>query len=185
MAAGGADVRSIQALHEWLAFLATYRSDASECLSGVQMEIRRAQDWLEEQLGLWQKTVRECEDDVHQKKMELNQRKVPDYTGREPDTTLQEKALRKAQARLEYAEDKVRACKSWSQKLPKIIDENYSGPAARLQAILDGELAAGMAGIARQLDALEKYAGLRRDFTAGTLPSAAATQAAAETEKPK
>ncbi|MCZ2342862.1 MAG: hypothetical protein LC104_13895 [Bacteroidales bacterium] len=166
--ASGADVRSIQAMRDWLADLATYRSDVSESLAGVAMEIRRGLDWLEEQLQFWQRAVRQCEDDVHQAKMELAQRKTPDWSGREPDTTLQVKALRRAQARLEHAEDQVQKCKAWLVRLPKAIDETYSGPAARLQALLDGELPSGMTALSRQIDALEKYTGTQRDF--GTLP---------------
>jgi hypothetical protein len=127
-------------------------------------------DWVQEQLALWQRAVRDCEDEVHQAKMELAQRKMPDYTGREADTTLYEKALRRAQAKLEYAEEQVRKCKSWTVKLPKMVEEAYSGPAGRLQSFLDGELAQGMALLERQIDALERYAGLRRDLGA-QLPS--------------
>lgn len=162
---GGADVRSIQAMRDWLADLATYRSDVSESLAGVAMEIRRGLDWLEEQLQFWQRAVRTCEDEVHQAKMELAQRKTPDWSGREPDTTLQIKALRRAQARHEHAEEQVQKCKSWLVRLPKAIDETYSGPAARLQAFLDGELPGSMATLSRQIDALDKYTGAQRDFS--------------------
>ena len=159
----GADVRSIAALRDWLAALANYRSEAAESLSGIRMEIRRAIDWLDEQHSLWQRAVRQCEDEVHQAKMELTQRKSPDWSGRDPDTTLQEKNLRRARARLEHAEDKVRTCRSWIVKLPKMVDESYAGPSARLQSMIDAELPAGMASLDRRIDTLERYAGIQRD----------------------
>src|SRR3954468_21501440 len=105
--ADAADVRSIDAVRDWHATLTGYGEQLQEAAAGVQMEIRRGFEWLQEQLALWQKGVRECEQDVVQAKPELNARQFPDYSGRMPDTTVQEKNLRQAKARLEHAEDQV------------------------------------------------------------------------------
>ena len=162
--AGGADVRSIQVLRDWLAALAGYKSDASECLSGVQMELRRGITWLEEQHTLWQRAVRQCQDDLHQAKAELSQRKIPNWDGKMPDTTIQERAVRRAKDRLEHAEEQVVRCRTWLVNLPKLVDELYTGPAHRLQTFLDGDLTHGMARLGRQIESLERYAGERQDF---------------------
>src|SRR5436189_2582525 len=102
-----ADVRSIDAVREWHAALATYGETLAESLAGVEMEIRRAHDWLGEQLSAWQRAVRDCEEDVTRAKAELSQRKFQTFDGREPDCTVQERSLRRARARLEHAEDQV------------------------------------------------------------------------------
>lgn len=170
MAAPGADVRSIPALSEWLGTLAAYQSAASDSLAGVQMEIRRGIVWIEEQLTLWQRAVRDCEEEVVQAKAELAARKFPNWDGRPPDTTVQEKNLRRAKARLEYTEEKVRICRAWVAKIPKMIDEAYTGAGHRLQVLLEVDVARGAAVLARRLDALERYAGLRTDL-APTLTS--------------
>ena len=99
----GADVRSIAALRDWLAALVTYRSEASEALAGIQMEIRRGLDWVADQLDSWQRAIRDCEQEVAQAKVELSARKWQGFDGREPDTTLQERNLRRAEAKLEHA----------------------------------------------------------------------------------
>jgi hypothetical protein len=162
----GADVRSIPALREWLATLANYRSSAAEALAGIDMEIRRGFDWVAEQGQLWQQAVRKCEEDVVRAKHELAARKWPGPTDRPPDTTVQERNLRRAQARLEHAQEKVATCRAWLTRLPKQVDETYTGPSRRLSLFLDAELVRGMALLDRRVEALESYAQLRPDFAA-------------------
>lgn len=162
-----ADVRSIDALRDWYGSLTTYGETLSEAMAGVELEIRRSFDWLSEQLGRWQRAVRECEEEVTQAKAELAARKFTDWSGREPDTTVQEKALRAAKARLEYAQDQVERARSWIVRLPKAIDEVYRGPAHRLVTFLEVDLPRGLASLSRRLASLESYAGLRPDYAPG------------------
>ena len=166
----GADVRSIPALRDWLVAVSTYASEASEALSGIQIEIRRGFEWVEEQLALWQRAVRTSEEEVVQAKAELAARKFPGWDGKMPDTTIQERNLRRARARLEHAEEQVQKCRKWLARLPKMVEETYSGHAHRLQVFLEGDVARGTALLDRRLDALERYAGLRTDYASN--PSA-------------
>ena len=168
--AEGADVQSIPALREWLAALSVYRSETAEALSGINMEVRRGLDWIHEQMMQWQRSIRDCEEAVVQAKAELAARRFPDWSGREPDTTVQERNLRRAEAKLEYAQDQVRRCKSWVSKLPKMIEEMYTGRGHRLQVFIEGDMVRGITLLDRRLDALERYADLRVDYS--TNPSA-------------
>ena len=165
-----ADVRSIDAVREWHAALTTYGDTLSEALAGVELEIRRGHDWLHEQLVRWQRAVRDCEQEVTQAKAELSSRKYTGWDDREPDTTVQEKALRQARARLEHAEDQVAKVRSWIARLPGMVDEVYNGRAQRLKNFLEGELPKGLAVLDRRITSLESYAGLRPDYAPG--PSA-------------
>jgi hypothetical protein len=185
--ADGADVRSIDAVRDWQAALADYGDTLAEALAGVELEIRRAHDWLGEQLSRWQWAVRECEEDVVRAKAELSQRKFPNWDGREPDCTVQEKNLRIAKGRLEHAQDQVAKCRQWLGRLPKMIDESYVGPSRRLANFLEAELPKALADLARRIASLESYSGLRADYAPA--PSAAAASPppsppAANTEKP-
>ncbi len=158
-----ADVRSIAALQHWRAQLATYGEILVEAMAGVDLEIRRMQDWLEEQLSLWKGAIRQCEEEVTQAKAELAQRQFPTWDGREPDCTVQERNLRRAKARLEYAEEKVEMIRRWITRLPKMIDEVFTGPSRRLQSMLEADVPNALAELGRRLAALESYAGLRPD----------------------
>jgi hypothetical protein len=168
---GGADVRAIDALREWLAALAVFQHEAGEALAGVAMEIRRGIDWVAQQQDHWQRAVREREEAVVQAKAELAGRKFPNWDGRMPDTTVQERNLRRAVARLEHAQDQVALCRKWVIGLPRMIEETYSGAGHRLQMTIEGDVARGIADLRRRIEALEKYAETRADFA--PTPSAA------------
>ena len=168
-----ADVRSIAAVIDWRADLTNYGDLLADAMAGVDLEIRRAYDWLEEQLAQWRRAIRACEEDVVRAKAELSQRKFPTWDGRDPDCTVQEKNLRLAKARLEHAEDKVDTVRRWIGRLPKIIDEVFTGPSRRLKSMLEADLPNALTELARRIGALETYASLRPDYAPGA--SAAAT----------
>lgn len=180
-----ADVRSIDALREWLIALANYRSSAMEVLSGLEMEIRRAYDWIEDQAKRWKTAVKDCEEEVLRAKTELSGRKFTDATGRMPDTTVQERNLRRAKARLEQAEEQVHKCRSWHMRLPKLIDENYNGPARRLTTFIEVDVPNAMALLNRRIEALESYANLKPDFAAAPSVASMPSPEAKPAEPPK
>ncbi len=159
----GADVRSIPALREWLGAMRVYQADAADALSGLSQEVRRNVDWVGEQLQLWKRAVRDCEEAVVQARAELRARQFPDHSGRMPDTTLQERGLRRAQAKQEFAEERVRACQSWLTRLPKIVEEVYAAKGHRLQVFLDTDVERGVADLTRRVESLERYAALVAD----------------------
>jgi hypothetical protein len=185
MAADQADVRSIDAVRDWHAALAGYADSLNEALAGVDLEIRRAYDWLDEQHAAWRQAVRDCEDEVVQAKAELSQRKFQTWDGREPDCTVQEKALRMARARLQHAEEQVVKVRQWIGRLPKLIDEIYHGASRRLRNFMEDELPKGQAELARRLAALETYAGLRPDFAPGPAGSSETPNAPPTTLSPE
>lgn len=164
-----ADVRAIDALREWLAALATYRSDAGEALAGIRIEIGRGAEWVNDQLHQWQRSIRKFEDAVVQAKAELAARRFPDFDGKMPDTTLQERNLRRVIARLEAAQEKVIVCRRWLTQLPKVIDEVFTGPASRLTNCLEQDVPRGTADLTRRVESLERYSEIRTDFS--TAPS--------------
>ena|SRR5579872_4034905 len=179
--AEAADVRSIDSVREWHAALAEYGDILAESLAGVELEIRRAHDWLEEQLGRWQRAIKDCQEDVTRAKAELSQRKFKTFDGREPDCTVQEKALRLAKAKLEHAEDQVAKCRQWIGRLPKMVDELYVGASRRLSNFIEAELPKSLADLGRRVAALESYANLRPDYA--PTPSASSVVAAPPARK--
>lgn len=170
-----ADVRSIAAVTEWRADLINYADSLAEAMSGVDLEIRRAYDWLDEQMTLWKRAVRSCEDEVTRAKAELSQRNFQTWDGRTPDCTVQEKALRLAKARLEHAEDKVETVRRWISRLPKLLDEAFTGPSRRLRNMLEGPLPVATTELGRRIAALASYAGLRADYAPTPSASSVAT----------
>jgi hypothetical protein len=169
---GGAGVTSFAVLHDWYAALAEFRTEAQDALTELSLSLQRAVPWLGEQQQYWQRQIRACEEAVTQAKTELTNRRYTDFSGNTPDCTVQEKNLRRAQAKLQAAEDRLEAVRAWMLRLPREI---------RLALFLDAELPSGLALLARQLTALEKYANPQAD--SGATPTAQAVAAKPEKEK--
>jgi chromosome segregation ATPase len=120
------------------------------------MEIRRSSDWLEEHLLMWKAEIRRAEDEVFQAKKDLSFRRMMRVGDRPADTTEQEKALRRAQAKLAFAEDKRDQTKAWIRKLPDAVEE-YDGQARPFQDVLEHDLAKMIAFLEQKIAALEAY----------------------------
>ena len=151
-----AQVHAVERLAYYKAALQTFVDKAKDAMSGNQMEIRRSLDWLESQLQLWKNEIRRAEEAVFQAKNELARRKMMRISDRPPDTTAQEKELRKAQARLAHAEEKRDNTKAWLRRLPDDIEE-YDGIARPFQDALDHDLQKMIAFIEQKIAALEAY----------------------------
>jgi hypothetical protein len=170
-----ADVRSIPALHEFREAFASFGEEVREALSAAEMEIRRSLNQMEEQLKHWQAAVFKCERDLATAKIELNRKKIERVFGRKPDITEQEENLRKAKARLQYAEDKVAKCRRWLAQLPRAIVE-YEGPGRQLAGLIDTEVPKMLALLDRKLVALEGYLQIAPPSAAPLPPDSASVE---------
>lgn len=154
-----ADVHNMQRLVELRAHLLIFGQMAKEALASVTLEVRRLEAWLEEQLGSWQIEVRRAEDAVFQARLELQRRQMMIIGDRKPDTAEQEKQLRRAQLRLEFAQEKRDRTKEWIRQLPDVV-RDYQGRSRPLQDWLEIDLPRMSALLDRKVQTLEEYARL-------------------------
>jgi hypothetical protein len=154
---GAAHVTETQALIEFRAKLCTFGDEARQALGIIEHEIRRTLALLDERHRHWQAAVRQAEDELIQVKLEYNRRRNERIGDRRPDTSQQEKALRAAEARLEYAQEKLAAARRWQRDLPREVLD-YEGPARQLAGALDAELPRMLAFMENKIAALETYA---------------------------
>src|SRR5438105_10372787 len=134
-----ARVYSLDALKDFRVKLLDFGISAQQAICSTGLELRRLQDWIADQMKHWQKVVRELEEFVTRAKSELMHRKHWKKDGQGPGYTEQEMALRKAQAKLQAAQEKIENCRRWSIKLPQAITE-YEGPARQLSGMMDADL---------------------------------------------
>lgn len=153
----GADVQAIDALQDWHNAVALFRDEALDALASINMEVRRAFDWIDAEGKAWHQEARQAEQDVVQAKAELAHRKTPNFDGRIPDASVQEENLARAKARLRFAEDQVDLCRKWAVRLPKMVSEEYEGPARRLGNFLEADLPVAIAHLAARIEALHRY----------------------------
>jgi hypothetical protein len=153
----GADVQAIEALQDWHNALCVFRTEATESLGSIALEIQRAFDWIDDQSRGWKREVRDAEDEVLRAKSELAQRSTPDYSGRVPDTSVQEENLARAKARLRFAEEQIEVCRKWSIRLPKMVSEEYEGTARKFSNFLEIDLVSAIAQLNTRIDRLHAY----------------------------
>jgi hypothetical protein len=152
-----ANVRSIQAIHDFKIDLANFAEDARNALTGVESEIRQTRNWLQrDQLSYWQAQVKRRTEDVSTARTELHRRKLSQQGSDAISDTEQKENLRAAQRRLEEAERKVALVKKWAPVLEHAISE-YHSAAQPLGDRLTGALVSSMALLDRMVKSLESY----------------------------
>jgi hypothetical protein len=151
-----AKVHAVERLADFEAAVRMFADKAKGAMSANQMEIRRAFDFLESQLAMWKAEIRKAEEDVLQAKNELARRRMIKYLDRPPDTTEQEKQLRRAQAKLAYAEEKRDNTKRWLRILPDAVEE-YDGQARPFNDMLEYDVAKMAWFLEQKIAALDAY----------------------------
>ncbi|MCS6976748.1 MAG: hypothetical protein NZM31_07010 [Gemmatales bacterium] len=151
-----AKVHDLEALTRIREALAAFGADVREALTAADADIQRMVDWLHDELKWWQKEVHRRQDLLGQARNALNHKKLERMFGRKPDVTEEEKAYRRAKARLEQAEQKV-------ERIRKAIPEFqravllYQGPARQLSAYLDTQLPRSLHWLDAKSTVLEEY----------------------------
>jgi hypothetical protein len=151
-----AKVHAVERLAEFEAAVRTFADKAKNAMSANQIEIRRSFDFLEAQLAMWKTEIRKAEEAVVQARSELARKKMVKLNDRPPDTTEQEKQLRRAQARLAHAEEKRDNTKRWLRMLPDAVEE-YDGQARPFSDILEHDVVKMAVYLEQKIAALEAY----------------------------
>jgi hypothetical protein len=194
-----ANVRSIQAIRDFRAALATFAEDARNALSSSEMEVRRTRDWLtRDQLVYWQTQVKRRNEELSMARTELHRRRLSQQGSDAISDTEQKENLRIAQRRLLEAEEKVKLVKKWVPILEHAIAE-YHSTSQPLGDRLTGALINSLTLLERMVTTLESYVAtappsvelsmgaLAPDAApppAGAAASSAATAADDETDAP-
>lgn len=157
---GAADVRSIPMLRDFRAALANFGSEAKEASAVNDMTCRRGIEWFQNDLGkYWQSEIRKREEALTNARADYERCRMQSFGGRPPDCTDQKVAMRKAQIRLEEAQEKLKLQKKWSRVLDEEM-QDYQGQSQQLSDMLSGEIPKAMAELDRMLSALEAYIGV-------------------------
>ena len=151
-----AHVTSIEAMADFQAGLVTFTDKAKEALGTVEMELNRVVDWLADQAKHWQTEIRQAENAVFEAKNDLARKKMMKIGDRKPDTTDEEKTLRRAQAWLEHSEEKLARTRHWQRAFPDAVGD-YQGPARQLQFLLESKVPQMNAYLNQKIEALENY----------------------------
>jgi hypothetical protein len=170
-----ADVKSLDTLSFVKAALASYAHETGQAIAEVELEGRRAVDYITVDMAAhWKAEVRRCNDLVNHAIKDLEHckafKKVGDNT---PSCIEEKKALAKAKARLEQAERKAEAVRRWTP----VVLQQFREACVRLvrfREVIDTDCPRAAAHLERMLQALEAYrAAPSPQGTAGAAASAA------------
>ncbi len=155
-----AKVTSIDVIEHFAAAMKCFGEDAKTTLDGIDMEVRRALNWIQrEQKDYWTGQIRRGWDEVNIARKEL-ERKLMFYPGDDRPSCHDERlALEAAKRRLRLAQEKLEAVRRWSHRAEREVNE-YIGAVQVLKSWIDFDLPQSQADLARMARALEDYVAL-------------------------
>lgn len=187
-----ARVASLDRVEEFRAAYAKFGEAARQALLGVDLEVRRMQEWLEKDIiAYWKGEIRRREEKVNEAKAALHRKRVTAAFGHTVGDTDEVVQLRKAKARLDEAEEKLKAVKQWQLIVEQEVNE-YRAPAQVLGNLLDADVPRALGSLSRMLETLESYLQVAApssetpagsDFTSAAVPVAPPTPAEAAAAK--
>lgn len=164
-----ANVQSIEALKGLRTALALFSEEVLSALGAVDMEIRRTVHWVQQdRKNYWQEQIKRRREAVAAAQAEVFRRKLAktdDYT---PAFSEQKELLRKAQASLQDAEQRVILVRKWEPALQHAVLE-YQASRRRIKDLAAGDTPRAVAVLERLVEALEAY--LRVTAPSGGIPS--------------
>jgi hypothetical protein len=173
-----ANVREIDALRDFRAALVKFAEAGQLSLTDADSDIIRTLHWLEmEMVPFWGTQIRKREELVSRCKDAVRQKTLyKDATGRQQSAIDEMKALKKAQAMLEEAQQKFTASKQFIRRIQHMQME-YRGQTQKLGLALGSDVPNYVAKLGNLINILDQYA-------APTGPSEQGSMAVAAKEMP-
>ena len=154
-----ASVKSIDALQAMSTGLQCFRDEASSALDDLEIEIRRALQWIGQDCRqYWHHEVRQSRDKVTEAKLQLQHammfRRIDDE--QRASCIEEKKALEQAKRRLQIAESKIEAISHWTVAIDRAVNE-YRGSRSQFVNWLEADFPRAVAVLGRMIAALETY----------------------------
>ena len=154
---GPAQVRSVDAIEAFSWALARFEDRAQDVLETLGGELRRSVDWIErDRPAYWKEQTRLAVEAVHQAKVELERCLMYPVADERPSCREERDQLKKAQARLDYCQEKIERVKHWKRQLHHELFE-YEGRVGALRQILETEVPLARARLRQIVQRLDEY----------------------------
>ncbi len=188
-----ANVRSLDAIKDFRASLATFTEEARTALGGSEMEIRRTRDWLtRDQLTYWQAQIKRRNELLSTARTELHRRRLSQQGSDAISDAEQKENVRTAQRKLEAAEARLALIKRWIPILEHAITE-YHSSSQPLGDSLSGSVVNSLSMLDRTVRNVEAYLATQAPTMApiempsdnAASPAAARSEASAKAAEPE
>ncbi len=153
-----ARVKSIDALQAMSAALVCFHDDACSALDELEMEIRRAVQWIGQDCRqYWKEELRRSRDGVTEARLQLENARMFRHIAEEHGSFVEEKkALERAKRRAQIAESKVEAIPHWAMMIERTVNE-YRASRSQFASWLEGDFPRAVAALSRMISDLEAY----------------------------
>ena len=157
MARQAANLTSIDVLATLKGALARFDREVSDALVALELESRRAVDWIEhDRRRYWPGEVQKASNALSEARIALERCELTIDVDDRRSCYDERKALERAKHRLRLAEEKVQAVQRWRVKLTKDVEE-FQVQIAKLRGYLETDMVRATTVLARMADAVERY----------------------------
>jgi hypothetical protein len=158
---GPAKVHSSDAIEAVRLALVSFIDHVSDALTELSAEMRRVQEWLEhDRPAHWKTQMRLGIDQAHEAQQALHRCLMFPIAGERPSCYEERAALKKAQARLAYCEQKSDRVRHWQQTMRHELFE-YEGRISQLVKLVEIEVPQAIGVLNRIVRNLEEYHAVR------------------------
>ena len=156
-----AQVKSIDAIQELSAAMKVFRGDVSAALDELDMEIRRALQWIGHDLrDYWKQELHRSENRANEARVRYeNAMMFRRAEGERGGGIEEKKAMEQAKQHVELARRKIEAVSHWTVAVERAVNE-YRGSRAQFLNWIDGDCPKAVAALGRMISALETYVSL-------------------------
>jgi hypothetical protein len=152
-----AKLSRVDALEQLKTAVAMFIDDAKMALGSVEMETRRVVDRMQrEQPYYWNQQIKNARDEYAEGKASLARKRLQKSDSYIPDTSEEEKAIRRATAKIDLAEQKLEAIKVWTRRIEQSWND-YQGPSGQLSDFVGGSPARAITELNRLIRAVDAY----------------------------
>ena len=156
-----ANVQSLEAIEAVRNSLASFVEQVRDALTELQSEMRRVADWLEhDRPRHWKTQIRLANDGVHAAQQALHRCLMFPIAKERPSCYEERAALKKAQARLAYCEEKAERVRHWQRVVQHELFE-YEGRISQLVRVVEEEVPRAIGVLGKIMRHLEEYRSLR------------------------
>ncbi len=189
-----ARVGSLDVFQDVRTAYAKFGDAGRNALIAVDLEIRRMLDWLEkDQVAFWKGEIRRREEQLNEAKTALHRKRITATFGNVAADSEEILMVRRAQAKLEHAEAKLKEVKQWYFTVEQEVSE-YRGPSQQLANVLDSGVPRALGALDRMVETLESYlavattggpaSGVASGTPLGSAPSPSAAKSASVAPSP-
>lgn len=156
-----ANVQSLESIDSVRTALESFADHVSDALADLDGQMRRMKDWLEhDRPRYWKNQLRLAMDGVHEAQQALHRCLMFPVAGERPACSEERAALKKAQARQAYCEQKFERVRHWQKTVQHELFE-YEGRMSQMVRMLEVDVPQAIGVLTRITRHLEDYLALR------------------------